>query len=437
VNHSSLSMRTTTREEHRGERDMRLHGRRLTLARAVWGGLATFELGMFVVSLPGFVAQLQIVCTSSCMNQQLSADAVRTLQHAGLSLGDYDVFTLAVTLISALFSYAVATLLVWRRSSDWMALLVSLMLLGFGPGNITNAVLLSRWFGPALALMAVSLSNQSSTALTFVAFYLFPDGRFVPRWTRWIVLLGAGISISFILFPAATQGLISGSLYSGYLLSLVIVQVYRYRRVSSPAQRQQTKWVVYGLAVTILLVVGLFGIPDLLLPGLEQNGWLFSSVGSTLANALSTLLPISFGVAILRYRLYDIDILINRTLVYFTLTATLTLIFVGLIIALQYLLRGIINSNNDGAIVVSTLAIAALFQPLRHRIQAIIDRRFYRRKYDAARTLAAFSATLRTEVDLSELSEHLVAVVQETMQPSHVSLWLRKDTERRKANTDV
>ncbi len=189
--------------------------------------------------------------------------------------------------------------------------------------------------------------------------------------------------------------------------------------------------------MTILLVAGLFGIPDLILPGLEQNGWLFSSVGSTLANALSTLLPISFGVAILRYRLYGIDILINRTLVYFTLTATLALIYVGLIIALQYLLRGIINSNNDVAVVVSTLAIAALFQPLRHRIQAMIDRRFYRRKYDAARTLAAFSATLRNEVDLSELSEHLVAVVQETMQPSHVSLWLRKDTERRKANTDV
>src|SRR5260370_6349472 len=173
-------MQTTTREEHRGERDMRLHGRRLTLARVVWGGLATFELGMFVGSLRGFVAQLQIVCTSSCMNQQLSADAVRTLQHAGLSLGDYVAFTLAVTLISALVSYAVASLLVWRRSSDWMALLVSLMLLAFGPGNVTNAVLLIPCFCPPLPLISLSLSNQSSTAITFVAFYLFPDGRFVP-----------------------------------------------------------------------------------------------------------------------------------------------------------------------------------------------------------------------------------------------------------------
>jgi len=136
-------------------------------------------------------------------------------------------------------------------------------------------------------------------------------------------------------------------------------------------------------------------------------------------------IPLSIGIAILRYRLWDIDIIINRTLVYGTLTGILALVYFGLIVALQYLLRGIVNQNNDVAIVVSTLAIYALFQPLRHRTQRVIDRRFYRSKYDAARILAAFSATLRSEVDLSQLSEQLVAVVQETMQPMHISLWLR------------
>ena len=145
------------------------------------------------------------------------------------------------------------------------------------------------------------------------------------------------------------------------------------------------------------------------------------------------LIPLSIGFSILRYRLYDIDVLINRTLVYVTLTAILTLTYVGLILALQSLIHALTGQagNQPVVIVGSTLVIAALFQPLRHRIQWVIDRRFYRRKYDAARTVAAFSATLRNEVELTQLSEHLVAVVQETMQPSHVSLWLRPASHER------
>jgi hypothetical protein len=146
---------------------------------------------------------------------------------------------------------------------------------------------------------------------------------------------------------------------------------------------------------------------------------------------LIALIPVSIGFAIMRYRLYDIDLLINRTLVYGALTLTLALVYAALIIGLQSLLGAIIRQNNDVAIVVSTLAIAALFQPLRHRIQVVIDRRFYRRKYDAAKILAAFSTTLRNEVDLATLSEHLVTVVEETMQPAHVSLWLRSPEQQR------
>jgi hypothetical protein len=313
-----------------------------------------------------------------------------------------------------------------------MALLVSLMLIGFGPEDITNADLLNRWLEPTSATILLIFLGQISSIIFVLAFFLFPDGQFVPRWTRWVVILGIGVSIFFIIFPSAIQSGISALLYFSLLISLVIAQVYRYRLVSTPAQRQQTKWVVYSLAVTCILLVGLFGVPSLIFPALGQNGSLFSAVGNTLAHALLALIPISFGVAILRYRLYDIDILINRTLVYLTLTATLALIYLGSIISLQSLLRGIINADNDVAIVGSTLAIAALFQPLRHRIQAIIDRRFYRRKYDAARTLAAFSATLRNEVDLDQLREELVAVVQETMQPSHVSLWVHPTVQDRK-----
>jgi len=138
--------------------------------------------------------------------------------------------------------------------------------------------------------------------------------------------------------------------------------------------------------------------------------------------------PFVFGTAILRYGLWDIDVLINRTLVYGTLTATLALVYFGLVVGLQFLLRELTSQVASSPLIIvgSTLAIAALFQPLRRRIQSAIDRRFYRRKYDAAKTLAHFSAILRDEVDLNRLSEQLVEVVEETMQPAHVSLWLRK-----------
>ncbi|HKF36176.1 MAG TPA: hypothetical protein VKB35_04690 [Ktedonobacteraceae bacterium] len=147
------------------------------------------------------------------------------------------------------------------------------------------------------------------------------------------------------------------------------------------------------------------------------------------------LIPLSIAIAILRYRLWDIDILINRTLVYGGLSGTLLAVYAGCILGLQALLRGLFHQTSDLAIVVSTLFIAALFQPLRKGIQATIDRRFFRRKYDAARTIEAFSATLRGEVDLNQVCEDLLAVVQETMQPAHISLWLRHPEQLRKRNT--
>jgi hypothetical protein len=144
-----------------------------------------------------------------------------------------------------------------------------------------------------------------------------------------------------------------------------------------------------------------------------------------------TIVPLSLSIGVLRYRLYDIDIIINRTLVYGSLTATLVVIYFGGIVVLQRMFVLLTGQQSTLAVVASTLLIAALFTPLRRRIQAFIDRRFYRRKYDARKTLEAFSAQLRDETDLNALSEDLVGVVRETMQPAHVSLWLRPDTPRK------
>jgi len=166
-----------------------------------------------------------------------------------------------------------------------------------------------------------------------------------------------------------------------------------------------------------------------------QGRWLLLARGTWIALVfpfLPLFIPLSFGFAMLRSRLWDIDVLINRTLIYGTLTAILTAVYVGLVLGLSALLHGIISQGNGVAIVLSTLAIYVLFQPLRRRIQQVIDRRFYRRKYDAAKVVAAFSATLRQEVDLEQLREHLLAVVQQTMQPAHVSLWVRPPEPSRK-----
>jgi len=350
------------------------------------------------------------------------------LEHAGLSLGDYVAFSLLVVVMLTLAALAVVAVLLWRRSDDWMALLVGLMLLSFGPTSFTNTVLLSHWFGPALATHLLSLFDALSFSSLTLAFYLFPDGRFVPRWTRWIMYMGIGFSIFFLIFPrysSAFLDALSGILYVIILLSLVIAQVYRYRRVSTPVQRQQTKWVVYSLAVLILLVVGLFVLPQHLFPALGQPGSLFAALGTIVSDSLLVLLTIAFGMAILRYRLYEIDILISRTLLYGTLTFVLAAVYQVSVFTLEALTSGLtLIRGNQPAIFASTLLIAALFKPLHDRMKALIDRRFYRRKYDAARTLAAFSATVRDEVDLNQLCTKLVAVVEETMQPAHVSLWL-------------
>jgi hypothetical protein len=257
-----------------------------------------------------------------------------------------------------------------------------------------------------------------------LCFFLFPDGRFYPRWTRLLGLLW----VLWNAYWVFSTGIIvtPGPWLLSYLVILALgiaVQVYRYRRISNAIQRQQTRWAVYGFSIAIGAFL-LLSISDHAFGLFLQPNPFFPLVINPAYYIIMLLIPVFIGIAILRSRLWDIDILINRTLVYGSLTAILALLYFGLIIGLQFLLRRLIDQNNSIAIVVSTLVIYALFQPLRRRIQTAIDRRFYRRKYDAARTLAAFNATLRSEVDLSQLHEQLLAVVQETMQPAHVSLWL-------------
>jgi hypothetical protein len=285
----------------------------------------------------------------------------------------------------------------------------------------------------------------ATTQLVLFLFLLFPDGRLPsPRWriVAWLIACGILLDVaSFALVPgplieSGTHGLapvqnpfgfrsavrfldsvriVSNPLLAVLVLAPIATLFLRFRR-STGEERQQIKWVIYAVAVLTLAItiVSIWPVLD------------GSIIGTVLFLAGFLAIPTSFGIAIFKYRLYDIDIIINQTLVYGSVTATLVTLYFGGVVALQRLFVLLTGEKSTLAVVASTLLIAALFNPLRRRVQALVDRRFYRRKYDAAKTLAAFSTRLREETDLDSLTVEVLGVVRETMQPEHASLWLRR-----------
>ena len=272
----------------------------------------------------------------------------------------------------------------------------------------------------------------------------FPDGRLVSRRWRWVVRLALIACVTgaalFALSPGEIPYMgvdnplgiealrpVSDFLETIYLALYFLLWfasaaslVARFRR-SGSTERQQIKWLAFAASA-----VPVWFLTNAPIEAAVPN--LFQVVDALI---FSALIPVAAGVAILRYRLYDIDVVINRTLVYGSLTATLVAVYFGGIVVLQRVFVVLTGERSTLAIVASTLLIAALFNPLRRRIQWFIDRRFYRRKYDARKTLEAFSFRLRDETDLETLNGDLVGVVRETMQPAHASLWLRSDTASR------
>ena len=388
------------REGHQ-EVHSRLHGHWLLLTRMVW-------IAIFVLTLVVFCANLIV--------------------------GSYGLVTTIVLVAVASIYFAVGLVLFWRKFSDRFVLLLSLGLVVVGGvffGPFPTALIQRNWVWAFPISFLYFLAGA-----TLILGYTLPDGHFVPRWTRWLALGWIVISIGTNL-PVASPGAFypwnwwSSPLFTlvqiTFYCSIALALLYRYRWMSTPVQRQQIKWIVLAFAIVALESTAAnlaFSVVPSYFPALVLSTQLNQLV-LLVTYLLAVLIPLSIVIALLRYRLWDIDVLVNRTLVYGSLTVLLAGVYFSLIVVLQFLLRGLINQNNAVAIVVSTIAIYALFQPSRRGIQSMIDRRFYRRKYDAAKVLSAFSDTLRQEVDLDQLREHLVAVVQETMQPSHVSLWLR------------
>ena len=351
--------------------------------------------------------------------------------------------------------------------------IVGAIVLAYRPGNATGRLLVVVGFGVTTTFFSAGYTDYASItghALPGFAFMdwlgnviwpqniafgmllalLFPTGHLPsPRW-RWLLWAGvAGMALNALssafmpgVFSGETTvnpfgvpalgpllsilGLLSNALVALLGLGALLAVLVRFWR-SRGIERQQMKWFALGTAVLVIAIaLNLLLVPD------DNNG---AQLGFAIGFGV---LPFSIGAAVLRARLYDIDIIINRALVYGLLTASLAVVYFGLVLGFQFVVTHRVGGLGAQAqqpivIVLSTLLIAALFTPLRTRIQRLIDRRFYRRKYDSARTLARFGQTLRTEVEIEPLCDHLVSAVEETMQPESVMLWIRPSVGRRQS----
>jgi hypothetical protein len=325
-----------------------------------------------------------------------------------------------VNLIWNLAYLGAAALIVSRRSDDWIALLVSFTLIALGGVAFSPANSILLVTQSVVSPMVDILQNLGYFSL-LILLLAFPDGRFKPRWVRWSLPV---LIVILLPEPFLVAGFIA---ILGYVLLAIYSQVFRFRHVSGALQRQQAKWVAVGLASQLIVMGSWIFIAVRFpahVPSSERTTALLVIVPIVIL--LGSVFPISVTVAILRYRLWDIDLVINRTLVYGTLSGVLVLVYFASVVVLQVLFRGLTGQESPLAVVASTLVIAALFNPLRQQTQAMIDRRLYRRKYNAALTLERFGEIAREHVDLGELSSSLLEIVEHSVQPERVTLWLRE-----------
>ena len=419
-----------------------MNARALKIWRAAWVAVVGLTVGVAIATWPIYLGRLGEVCD----NCPVTPDLSQVLRAGGLSGIQWGVWTLGLqgTIMAVWVGMGLWVFL--SRPRDPRALLMAALLSLTGPGfgGFMHEAVAGRpeWWLPDRLLPFLGFACFLGLPLTF------PNGRIAPRWSLVVALpLYALFFVNFI-FPASRLAfknwppLVTVPLILVPMLLLVaLVPIYRYRRLFTSQERQQTKWALFGLVLaatalaTTLLVVNT-RCPS---PVAPARYLLYCTVGSDIGYGLGPLMiPVFIGVAILRGRLWDIDVIIRRTLIYALLTGLLALTYFGSIVLLQRILSiltplGGAQAAGQGqstlVTVLSTLIIAALFGPLRARVQRVIDQRLYRRKYDAALTLAAFGANVRDETNLDQLAMHLTEVIDEAVRPASVSLWL-KGSER-------
>jgi hypothetical protein len=381
----------------------------LTVARRAWPVVAGLGLAASLSALPEFAR--------SQLNHTIRAE----LPAWHLSPAGYVAIDLAYSAVSMLIFLAVGTVIFLRAARDRVALLCSYMLMtfafglaGFLPGlTITD---------PVLNALSVILTGTAQV-LVGLFFLVFPSGRFVPRWSRWCVLaVAAAVLVVTVPSIARAQPAPGAAqpISFGLVLLGAVAQVYRYRRVSTLTERQQTKWVVFGLAAAMAVIVVTRLVP-LVLPASMSNSQVAGNLvgGGSFILAL-VFIPVCIGIAVLRARLWDIGLVISRTVTYTVVTALLVGVYAGLVL----LTTRVLPFRTAIAVAMSTLAAAAIFNPLRHRVQRAVDRRFNRARYDADQAIAAFAARLQDAADPDAVHAHLLAAVHQAVEPAHASVWM-------------
>ena len=372
-----------------------------------------------IVGFPLGYAYLHTVCLSGC---GLTPGNVLALKQMGLSITFYANVYMVIQVLYILVCVGIALLIVFKKPGRWVPLGLSFFLVWLSAYEGANYPGLVATY-PVLNVPVLLLFFLGGGIVGFYALLTFPNGIFGSRWILGFYLLSVFEGVLAVFITAPVFVVINGVLSLLSFPIILVILMYRSRRLMNAKERAATKWIMVSLSFFILtLILVFFLIPAVVPPDsfalLIVNFGGFFGCGINIAGIL---------MAVLYANAFDIDVFVRRTLVYTLLTTILVLLYVGMILGSQFVLATFSPqaAQSPLILVASTLVIAALFQPLRHRIQRNIDRRFYRHKYDAAKTLEAFSATLRSEVDLSHLREHLLKIVQETMQPAHVSLWLR------------
>jgi hypothetical protein len=407
----------------------------LRLARYAWFVLTALLLVIFIAGLSPRYDELSTICrTDACIPIAPTPEDAAALTEIGFSLQLYSLINVLAECVIASSLLGLAILLFWRNSSDWMSLLVSAAFVMLGLNFMVEADLAFFRINPPLLPLFELLTALAGIPFAWL-FFLFPNGAFVPRWTRWIaiaLLVAALIDPLFRLAGYRTQSEQSSSIgLVVYLLGLFIgfgAQVYRYRRVSNSLERQQTKWVLLGMGSLLIANFVWSYFVDIAPPAPGYPRVIFNVFIQAALLPLIITLPVTLFISVMRYRLWDIDIIIRKTLLYGLLTAILAAVYLVSVIVIHAGILALSGSAQQSqlAIVLSTLAIAALFSPLRRNIQVFIDRRFYRKKYNVEQILKSFAVSIRDDVDLDRLSSHLLTTVHQTMQPENLSLWLRR-----------